>query len=884
VALVALLATGCGGGGGAPDSAAGSAPPSSSAAFSATTGVAQKGPLQSGSTVSAQELDSKLSPTGKQYTYQITSNLGTFEPSSAFGSQYIGLTASGYYLDEVTNAVSTGQITLMGYSDLSTDTVLNVNLLTTLAYQRIQFLVANSGLTFAAAKKQAEGEVLKAFHIPNPSSYGSFGTLDLSKTSDGDHVLAAISSILDYGNTAGNLSALIASIEADIKTNGAITNPATQAVLAASAKALNPAMIAANLTQAYSAAGVSFTAANIGDWIDQDGDGIVGGAKFKVPDATQTSTFTFPSFVTDPAAGSSISAAGGRLSVNGAVVTGPATIKAGDTVSVSPAPGTFPNGLLTVYLLSDGSRIGRVAFVSGLVSITVTPSTANLPVGLTQPFVATGSFTDGSTATLTANVSWSSSTPSVAAINGASGLAGAVAVGTATVTATSGSTTGSTTVTVVPAALESISLTPSPLAAGVGIVRGLAATGVYSDGTSANLTGSATWSSTSPSVATVTGGMVTGVTLGSTTVAASVGGVSGTAPVNVVTNTWTDAAYLPLAVAAHTATLLQSGMVLVAGGSNGYVNMGAGLANTEIYDPARDAWTPAANMLAGKSNHTATLLNDGRVLVVGGSDDSANVTAAASIYDPIANTWTAAPGMSTPRTTHTATLLPDGRVLIAGGPGTQYATPSSEIFDPVSNTWGPPTPMLVQRGSHTATLLSSGKVLVTGGQIGGIPTATTEVYDPTTNSWSAGPSMSVARMAHTATTLPTGIVLVAGSGGYGFVPSAASAETYDPTTNSWSSVASMATPRDHATATLLPSGRVLVAGGFNSGGHTQDLIYLSSAELFDPNTGTWTAAASMGSTHVGHRASLLPNGVVLVTGGSSLVTNGNPTAVCEMYW
>jgi hypothetical protein len=126
--------------------------------------------LIQGSLVAAQELDANLSPTSKQYTYQINSNLGTFNPTSVFSSQYIGLNATGHYYDEVVNAISGGTITLNGYSDLASASVLNVNLLTTLAYQRIQHLVA-SGMNCTAARTQAESEVLAVFHIP-PGSYG----------------------------------------------------------------------------------------------------------------------------------------------------------------------------------------------------------------------------------------------------------------------------------------------------------------------------------------------------------------------------------------------------------------------------------------------------------------------------------------------------------------------------------------------------------------------------------------------------------------------------------------------------------------------------------------------------------------------------------------
>jgi hypothetical protein len=151
ITILALLSLAAGGGGGG-----GSGTPS--ATYSAKSAVAQKGPLIKGSTVTAQELNSSLSPTGQQYSYQTTSDFGAFSPTNSFASQYIGTNASGYYFDEVANEVSTGPVTLNGYSDLSTDTVLNVNLLTTLEYQRIQSLVTKSNMTFAAARTQAEND------------------------------------------------------------------------------------------------------------------------------------------------------------------------------------------------------------------------------------------------------------------------------------------------------------------------------------------------------------------------------------------------------------------------------------------------------------------------------------------------------------------------------------------------------------------------------------------------------------------------------------------------------------------------------------------------------------------------------------------------------
>ena len=119
-ASTAIFLAACGGGGGGT-------PPPSPITYTAASGVAQKGPLIKGSTVVAQELDAKLSPTGKQYSYQITSDLGTFSPTSTFGSQYIGLNATGYYFDEIANSISSGTVTLNGAAAVAATVTLSSN-------------------------------------------------------------------------------------------------------------------------------------------------------------------------------------------------------------------------------------------------------------------------------------------------------------------------------------------------------------------------------------------------------------------------------------------------------------------------------------------------------------------------------------------------------------------------------------------------------------------------------------------------------------------------------------------------------------------------------------------------------------------------------------
>jgi hypothetical protein len=133
------------------------------------------------------------------------------------------------------------------------------------------------------------------------------------------------------------------------------------------------------------------------------------------------------------------------------------------------------------------------------------------------------------------------------------------------------------------------------------------------------------------------------------------------------------------------------------------------------------AWSSAAAMRARRVYHRATLLADGRVLVIGG------YLASVEIYSPATNTWAPAPSMSIGRAGHTATLLSDGRVLVAGG-ATNH--PSAEIYDPGTNAWTPTPSMSSSRQFPTATLLSDGRVLVTGGAT---HIASAEIYSAATN-------------------------------------------------------------------------------------------------------------------------------------------------------
>src|SRR5439155_22291808 len=184
-------------------------------------------------------------------------------------------------------------------------------------------------------------------------------------------------------------------------------------------------------------------------------------------------------------------------------------------------------------------------------------------------------------------------------------------------------------------------------------------------------------------------------------------------------------------------------------------------------------------MASPHSGHTATLLSNGRVLVVGGFGTSSQATA--ELYDPGSNSWSSAGSVADGRVQHTATVLPNGRVLVAGGEnstagGTYLAT--TELYDPGPNNWTKAASMANAHVGHSATLLSNGQLLIVGGKDAKGFVNAAERYDPAANSWSPAGALSTSRWLHSAALLPNGQVLVLG--GRGDAEALASAERYDP--------------------------------------------------------------------------------------------------------
>jgi hypothetical protein len=229
------------------------------------------------------------------------------------------------------------------------------------------------------------------------------------------------------------------------------------------------------------------------------------------------------------------------------------------------------------------------------------------------------------------------------------------------------------------------------------------------------------------------------------------------------------------------------------------------------------------SMTVPRSFHTATLLNTGKVLIAGGGW---NASAAADLYDPATGTFTATGNMHEPWC-DSATLVPNGKVLItcAGGyPG------HAELYDPSTGTFALTRDTVYYHNGPTATLLLNGKILIAAGDTGNGdgPSDTAELYDPATGTFASVGNMAAARENFATTLLPDGTALLTGGHDLWY---GATAEIYDNVQAAFHLITGMPTPREWHTATLLNDGRALIAGGADS---SISFAGIATAEFYTP--------------------------------------------------
>ncbi|MBT2226083.1 kelch repeat-containing protein [Nonomuraea sp. NEAU-A123] len=274
------------------------------------------------------------------------------------------------------------------------------------------------------------------------------------------------------------------------------------------------------------------------------------------------------------------------------------------------------------------------------------------------------------------------------------------------------------------------------------------------------------------------------------------------------------------------------------------------------------------------------LLTGGAVLVAGGADAASGSLADAALFDKDHDRWDPADPMGTPRRLHSLTRLADGRVLAVGGLNGTAELMSAELYNPATGHWSPTGQLITGRWGHSATLLDDGSVLVAGGSAarpsgGTIALRSAELFDPGKEKWRSAGVMSDARTGHTAVLLDDGIVLVVGGiapVGSPDDPALAFCELYDKAHDKWTPTGSLITGRRHHRATRLSDTKVLITGGTapgSPGTAPYDPFSQRTAEVFDLDTGKWTAKTAMPSGRALHRAVLLPGGQVLVAGGAA---------------
>jgi hypothetical protein len=347
-----------------------------------------------------------------------------------------------------------------------------------------------------------------------------------------------------------------------------------------------------------------------------------------------------------------------------------------------------------------------------------------------------------------------------------------------------------------------------------------------------------------------------------------------------------------------TTTALQNGMVLIAGGINA---AGAVEKTVELYDPVNNKWTRTGEMKTARRGHAATLLRDGRVLITGGYDGTAATSALnkAETYDPATGVWTNTTGtLIQARRWHTSTLLNNDKVLIVGGSVSSGSGTVVELFDPTTGSFTATASLRIPRQGHTATLLPTGHVLIVGrnnsdssylsvNSVNYESSRTTEIYTPTgTPAWADGPVLAYGRDSHTATLMGGSNMLLV-TGGYGGTNKAEvlSVVAAPTSTSTWVNVPDMSISRALHTSTYVSAiDKVLVIGGYNATSNMLITTELFTLDANTPSSSTWSTTSNkeLALARAMHTSTMLSNGNVLVL-GTYYTTTGTVSNTTEIW-
>jgi hypothetical protein len=534
-------------------------------------------------------------------------------------------------------------------------------------------------------------------------------------------------------------------------------------------------------------------------------------------------------------------------------------------------------GTVLLHSATQEQRLGRPVLVSISVKQVIGPGDApQLATGADRQFVANGNYSDGSTQYLTQQVTWSSANNAVATITPTMGLVTAVAPGTVAMTATLSGIQGSNTLTVVPATLTGVVITPPTWSMQAGTTRQFSATAEFRTATVQDVTATSSWISSNPKVATVSAtGMVNAIGPGTATLSANFNNKEGSTAVTVTSaappnlGEWTAPQNLGM-VPIH-AALLRTGHVLFFGLPSP--------SPARLYDPIANSVTDATAPFAidifcsGQS-----ILPDGRLMIAGGMNDETYPPPKGiytlTLFDPVTSVWSQGPPMSYARWYPTTVPMPDGTIFVLGGTdqtGTKIQV-ATESYNPAANTWTE-LPVSAYEPSPPdnyplMTVMNNGSVFYAA------PRQDSQMYSPATQSWTFVGNMNVGKRYHAAVALlpDSQKVMVAGGAGSmagnGADPTN-TAEVIDLSVASpaWSYIAPMNIARYNANLVYLADGTLLTIGGNQNSSYE---LPVEQPELFNPSTGLWTFMAPQVGIRAYHSvAVLLPDGRVISAGSDS---------------